>query len=165
MKTLYLNRHAKSSWENISLSDFERPLNKRGERDAPLMGEILREKIKAPEVIYSSPALRAITTAHIIAAKLEFNINNIIEKQKIYDSAISDILRIVNSTDDKYKRIMIFGHNPTFTMLSNYLSDKSIDNIPTCGFVQIDFDVSKWNDIEGRTGKLILFEYPKKYIK
>lgn len=164
MKTLYLNRHAKSSWENISLSDFERPLNKRGQRDAPLMGKILREKIKAPDVIYSSPALRAITTAHIIAEKLEFNISNIIENQKIYDSAISDILRIINSTDDKYQRIMIFGHNPTFTMLSNYLSDKSIENIPTCGFVQIDFDLNKWNDIEGNTGKLILFEYPKKYL-
>ena len=59
---------------------------------------------------------------------------------------------------------MIFGHNPTFTMLSNYLSDKSIENIPTCGFVQIDFDLNKWNDIEGNTGKLILFEYPKKYL-
>ncbi len=164
MKTLYLNRHAKSSWENISLSDFERPLNKRGERDAPLMGKVLRNKIKPPEVIYSSPALRAITTAHIIANKLEFDINKIIENQKIYDSAISDILRIINSTDDKYQRIMIFGHNPTFTMLSNYLSDKLIDNMPTCGFVQIDFDLNKWSDIEGNTGKLILFEYPKKHL-
>ena len=165
MKTLYLNRHAKSSWDNITLSDYERPLNSRGERDAPLMGKVLSKKIKPPEVIYSSPAKRAITTANIIADKLGYDIKRIIQDEKIYDSAISDIMRIINTTSDKYNRIMLFGHNPTFTILSNYLSDKTIDNLPTSGFVQIDFDLDTWNEIEGNTGRLVLYEYPKKHLK
>lgn len=165
MKTLCLIRHAKSSWENISLSDYERPLNKRGERDAPLLGKVLSKIISTPDIIYSSPAKRAITTAHIIAGKLSYDKTQIIENEKIYDSSISDIMKIIYTTPDKFNSIMMFGHNPTFTMLSNYLSDKSIDNLPTCGFVQIDFKLEKWKELEGNTGKLVLYEYPKKYLK
>lgn len=165
MKRLYLNRHAKSSWDNSDLSDFDRPLNKRGKRDAPFMGKILSETVKKPDLIYSSPANRAITTARIIADCFKYNVIDIVEDEKIYESAVSSILKIINNTDDKFETIMIFGHNPTFTMLSNYLSDKSIPNIPTSGFVQIDFNLNSWNEIEGGTGKLILFEYPKKYLK
>jgi len=164
MKTLYLNRHAKSSWNNPSLSDFDRPLNKRGKRDAPLMGKHLSKKVKPPQVIYSSPAKRAITTAIQIAESFEINKNNIIQDQKIYDAVVSDLIRIINSTPDKYDTVMFFGHNPTFTMTSNYLTDKYIDNIPTSGFVQINFDFESWSDIKADTGKLILFEYPKKYL-
>lgn len=165
MKILYLNRHAKSSWENNNLSDFDRPLNERGKRDAPLMGKILSKKIKKPDIIYSSPANRAITTARIISDCFEYDLKNIIEDQNIYESAVSSILKIINNTNDKYEIIMIFGHNPTFTMLSNYLSDKSITNLPTSGFVQINFDLKSWSEIEGDSGKLTLFEYPKKYLK
>ena len=165
MKILYLNRHAKSSWENNNLSDFDRPLNKRGKSDAPFMGKILSKTVKKPDLIYSSPANRAITTARIISDCFKYNVKNIVEDEKIYESAVSSILKIINNTDDEYETIMIFGHNPTFTMLSNYLSDKSIINIPTSGFVQIDFDLKSWSEIEGGTGKLILFEYPKKHLK
>lgn len=165
MKTLYLNRHAKSSWSDHNLSDFDRPLNKRGERDAPLMGKILSEKVKPPELIISSPAKRAIATANRIAQSFGYDVNKIISERKIYEAAISDIIRIINGTSDDYKTIMLFGHNPTFTMLTNYLSDKYIDNLPTSGFVQINFKLDSWKEIEGKTGKLILFEYPKKYLK
>jgi phosphohistidine phosphatase len=165
MKTLYLNRHAKSSWENPGLSDFDRPLNNRGKRDAPLMGKVLSEKVKSPQVIYSSPAKRAISTAKQIAESFGYSVDNIIQEQKIYEAVVSDIIKIISSTSDEYDTIMFFGHNPTFTMISNYLSHKYIDNLPTCGFVQINFDLEKWNEIEGNTGKLILFEYPKKHLK
>ena len=165
MKSLYLNRHAKSSWENPGLSDYDRPLNKRGIRDAPLMGKILSDKVKAPQVIYSSPANRAISTAFQIASYFGYDEQNIISDQRIYEAVVSDLMKIINSTSNEYDTIMFFGHNPTFTMASNYLSDKYIDNLPTCGFVRIDFDLDSWSDIEGNTGKLILFEYPKKYIK
>ena len=129
------------------------------------MGKVLNGIVKKPDIIYSSPANRAITTARIIADCFGYERSKIIEDPKIYESAISSILRIINSTDDKYETIMIFGHNPTFTMLSNYLSDKPIMNLPTSGFVQIDFKLKSWSEIEGNTGKLILFEYPKKYLK
>ena len=105
MKTLYLNRHAKSSWENNNLSDFDRPLNERGKRDAPLMGKILSKKIKKPDIIYSSPANRAITTARIISDCFEYDLKNIIEDQNIYESAVSSILKIINNTNDKYEII------------------------------------------------------------
>ena len=165
MKTLYINRHAKSSWDSTSLSDFDRPLNKRGERDAPLMGNVLSKLVQAPQTIYSSPANRAITTAKIIAAAFNYEINNIIEDQKIYEAGVSDLMKIINNTSDNYDTIMLFGHNPTFTTISNYLSDKYIDNLPTSGFVKIDFPLNSWKDIEGETGNFILFEYPKKHLK
>ena len=165
MKTLYLFRHAKSSWDDPSLSDIDRPLNKRGRRDAPFMGEILSKKIKLPQIIYSSTANRALTTALTIAENFKFDKSKIIEDQRIYDAGVSDLVRLINSTSDEFDTIMFFGHNPTFTMTSNYLSDKYIDNIPTCGLVQIDFDVTSWEDIDSEKGELILFEYPKKYIK
>jgi len=165
MKILYLNRHAKSSWENPGLSDFERPWNKRGKRDAPLMGKILSEKVDPPQLIYSSPAKRAISTANQIAESFGYDKKNIIIDQRIYDAGVSDIMKIINSTSNEYDTIMFFGHNPSFTMISNYLSDKQIGNLPTCGFVKINFDLNSWIDIEGNTGKLVLFEIPKKYLK
>ena len=165
MKSIYLNRHAKSSWSNPELSDFDRPLNSRGKNDLPFMGELLSEKIKSPQLIYSSPANRAITTAQAIGKYLGYDEKNIISDMIIYDAVVADLMKIITSTTDEFDIIMLFGHNPTFTMISNYLSDKNILNIPTCGFVQIDFDVNLWNEIAGNTGKLVLFEYPKKYRK
>ncbi|MCB9249756.1 MAG: histidine phosphatase family protein [Ignavibacteriales bacterium] len=164
MKTLYLLRHAKSSWEDGNLSDFDRPLNERGLRDAPIMGEILKNKIEQPELIISSSAKRAITTAEIIANSFNYEINKIIKEEKIYHSVVSDLMRIIYETPNTIERLMLFGHNPTFTLVVNYLSDKYIDNLPTCGFVQINFDLKSWEELESNTGKLILFEYPKKYL-
>ncbi|MCB0742717.1 MAG: histidine phosphatase family protein [Ignavibacteriae bacterium] len=164
MKTLYLLRHAKSSWEDGNLSDFDRPLNERGLRDAPIMGEILKNKIEQPELIISSSAKRAITTAEIIANSFNYDINKIIKEEKIYHSVVSDLMRIIYETPNTIERLMLFGHNPTFTLVVNYLSDKYIDNLPTCGFVQINFDLKSWEELESNTGKLILFEYPKKYL-
>ena len=163
MKTIYLVRHAKSSWEDSSLSDFDRPLNKRGKNDAPFMAKTVKEKISVPDLIFSSPAKRAFTTALQFAETFGFNSEDIISDIKIYEAGVSDIMRIINNVSDKLNSIMIFGHNPTFTMVSNYISNKHIDNIPTCGFVQINCDCSSWDDINGNSGKLVLFEYPKKY--
>ena len=165
MKTLYLNRHAKSSWSDSSLDDIDRPLNKRGLRDAPLMGDILRKMVLPPDIIYSSPAKRAMATAVEIAEAFNYDINEIKQEQIIYDAVVSDLLKLINSAQDTYNIIMMFGHNPTFTMTSNYLTNKFIDNIPTSGFVQIDFDIDSWNQVDRDIGKLILFEYPKKYLK
>lgn len=164
MKTLYLNRHAKSSWAEPHLADFDRPLNKRGKRDAPLMSRVLSKMIEPPQIIYSSPAIRALTTAKILAKGFSYPEEKILEDIKIYDASVSDLMNIIYSTPNDINRIMIFGHNPTFTMVINYLSDKYLDNLPTCGFVQIDFDLESWKDIEGKTGKLIKYEYPKKYL-
>lgn len=163
MKSIFLVRHAKSSWEDSSLSDFDRPLNKRGTKDAPFMAKTLIETIDIPDTIYSSPAKRAFTTAIIFADTFNYDTESIISDMNIYDAGVSDLIRIINSVNDDKNSIMIFGHNPALTMTSNFLSNKYIDNIPTCGIVKIDFDFNDWTSISGNTGTLVLFEYPKKY--
>ena len=164
MKTLYLVRHAKSSWKDNSLKDFDRPLNERGKRDAPFMGKLIREKGINPDIIISSPAKRAISTAKYFSAEFNKSKKEIIENNNIYEAGAGQLIDIINSIADNNNSAMLFGHNPGFTMLSNYLADKRIDNIPTCGVVTITFDVDSWKEIEVGTGKLIEFEYPKKYF-
>src|SRR2546421_80442 len=102
MKTLTLARHAKSSWDDLELSDFERPLNKRGRKDAPFMGELLHSRGFRPDLIVSSPANRALTTARIIAEELEYPLDRIIVNEKLYEADSGDILNVARATDDAY---------------------------------------------------------------
>lgn len=163
MKTICLVRHAKSSWKNTEMSDIERPLNKRGERDAPFMASILKEKEFAPELILSSPALRAFTTAKIFAETLGYPENNIKLDINIYESGAKVIFKTLKSIEKTVSNVMLFGHNPDITYLASFLSGVYIDNIPTCGIVCIEFDVNDWKKLDERAGKLKFFEYPKKY--
>ena len=165
IKTLYLARHAKSDWDDSSLSDFERPLKKRGEKDAPMMGKILHSKGVQPDLIISSPAKRAISTAYILALEMKYPTEKIIANENIYEASTSELLDIIEQLDDKLKSVMLVGHNPSFTRLANYLTEQYFDNIPTCGVVAIAFDVSEWKTIEKNSGKVIFFEYPKKHKK
>ncbi len=161
MLKLFIIRHAKSSWKNSLLSDFDRPLNRRGKLSAPFMGEKLKEKKVLPDIIISSPALRAKTTAEIIAKEVKYS-KNIIFKQDIYDIGESAIHKILKKLDDKNSIIFLFGHNPDLNMLAeDYVGfDK---NIPTCGIVQIEFNCKKWKDISAQNAKFISFDYPKRY--
>jgi len=161
VKTLYLHRHAKSDWGDKDLSDFERPLNKRGKKDAPAMGRHLAEKRNAkPELIISSPAKRAIKTAKAIAKELNCPKEKIRQELKIYEASVDDLLDIINGINDSYNSAMIFGHNPGFTYLAAQISDADIDNIPTCGVCRIDFDIDSWKEVKTRTGKIVFFDYP-----
>jgi len=164
MKTLYLARHAKSSWKHPDLSDIERPLNKRGKRDAPYIGNLLKEKGVKPDLLISSSAVRARKTAVVIAEKIDYTKSKIVIDDKIYESSSTELLNIIKSFDDKYNSVMMFGHNPGFTMLNNYLTDSYIDNIPTCGIVGIQFN-SSWKKINGGSGKAFVFIYPKLFMK
>ena len=165
MKKLYLIRHAKSSWNEPGLSDFERPLNQRGLRDAPFMGKLLKEKKVIVDKIISSPAVRAFTTAKSFAVELDYPLDKIETITEIYEASASEILNILQSVENDVNTLLLFGHNPGFTSLSNYLSDKQIDNLPTCGISVIAFDVKSWKEVNINTGKLIAFEFPKKYFK
>ena len=164
MKTLYLARHAKSSWKHQELSDIERPLNKRGKRDAPIIGNLLKEKSVNPDLIISSTAVRARETALTIAEIIDYPKSKILIDVNIYESSSSGLINIIQGFDDKYNSIMMFGHNPGFTMLNNYLTERFIDNIPTCGVVGIRFN-SSWEKIEGASGKEFFFIYPKLFVK
>ena len=161
-RVLTLVRHAKSSWNNADLSDFDRPLNSRGLKTAPKMGKRLVDNGYEVDAIISSPAMRAITTAEIIAKEIGFSEQKIQQNQEIYDASINTLIGLVTSLESSSKRVMLVGHNPGFTILCNYLSNARIDNMPTCAIAQIQFDVGSWESITEHSGELIDFNYPKK---
>lgn len=162
-KQLYLIRHAKSSWKNPNLPDFERPLNKRGERDAPLMGERLyKQKIK-PDLILSSPAKRAVRTAQIIADKISYPLDNIVKDERIYEAGTTRLFEIIKEIDHQIQLLFLVGHNPGLTLLAKALTHFSYENIPTCGVVGISFETNGWSEITCGTGMIKFFEIPKKH--
>ena len=162
MKKLFLIRLAKSSWEDLRLDDFDRPLNKRGEKDAPFMAELLKEKNIIPDLIISSPSLRTKLTAEIIAEKIGF-IDKISFDKTIYEAPLSNLKRAINNIDNSFNSIVFVGHNPGLHELAQELCDIEVDNIPTCAIVEIEFDVDSWDKISKKNAKLISYEYPKKY--
>ncbi len=169
-RILYIVRHAKSSWKDASLSDFERPLKKRGVKDAHIIGELLVSKSVQPDLIISSPANRAISTANILTKEIFSSRNqNIKEKiitdKEIYEASLSDLRDIIEQFNDSLQTVMIIGHNPSFTQLANYLTEEYFENIPTCGVVAVNFNISSWKMIKKYSGKLLFYEYPKKYRK
>lgn len=160
MKKLYIIRHAKSDWSHPELDDFDRPLNKRGKKNAPFMGKILRKKGAVPDLIISSPAYRARETAIQIAKKVRYH-ENIMFNEYIYESGLSTILEVVNYIEDEYDDVFLIGHNPALNMLGFYLVDFN-DNIPTCGILEIEFECDSWREVKKNNAKLVSFEYPKK---
>ena len=161
MKTLYLVRHAKSSWDNANLSDHDRPLNHRGERDAPRMGKRLRKRKPHPEVILSSSAVRAQTTATILATSIGYSESDIRIDERLYGAEPNDVVSIIGELDDGIDCAMVVGHNPTFTGLVNALGKCDIDNVPTCGVAVLTFPTAAWGKIAKVGGELIEFDYPK----
>lgn len=166
MKSLFLIRHAKSSWKNSEeMDDLERPLNKRGERDAPFMAEILFKKNLIPDKIISSPANRALTTAVIFAKQLNYPVENIIIEEAIYESSIENLWQVIQKVGRENNSVFLFGHNPFLTEIVNEFEDVRIDNIPTSAIVKIEFDIIDWNDASIKTGRVKWMEYPKLYLK
>jgi len=163
MKTLYLVRHAKSSWD-YDLDDFDRPLNKRGEFDAPLMGKIMFEKGIKPDYILSSPASRAIKTATIFAEQLKYQ-KQVGTQHSLYHASAANLLQAVKNTKHDVQQLMLFGHNPGLTSFANQLTTDIIDNIPTCGIYAITFEANSWSEIALKKGKLLFYDYPKNHKK
>lgn len=164
MKTLYLARHAKSYWKDQSIPDFDRPLNSRGKRDAPFMGEVLNDKKIIPDLIISSPAKRTKKTAIEIAEKIKYSEKKILYNEDLYEASSNTILKLIKKIDENYDSVMIFAHNPGLTMLNNHLSNHYIDNIPTCGIVALQLD-KKWSEIDKNSCRFLFFEYPKLYLE
>ena len=162
MKQLILVRHAKSSWDEPDLADIDRPLNKRGKTDAPEMGLRLKKQGIMPELMISSPAKRARSTAKKIAKQLQYPKENIKFAEGIYEATPDNLLMLVKNVQGNPGTLMLFGHNPGITEFANSLTGINIHNIPTCGIVSIQFDVDEWQQVEYKKGKLILFDYPKK---
>lgn len=163
MKNLFLTRHAKSSWSNPGLADIDRPLNERGKKAAPFMGKLIVDKGEKPELLISSPANRALSTARAFGEVMGLVENDIIVNRAIYSAGAQQLLELVQNQDDLHKSIMLFGHNPTFTSFVNMLTGSNIMNVVTCGVVRINFEYSSWIDIDFGSGRLVYYEYPKKY--
>ena len=146
MKTLFLIRHAKSSWDDTALPDKDRPLGDRGRRDAPKMGKRLAKRDVKPDLILSSPAMRALTTAQIIAKKLDYKRSNIVVDDRLYLVAADDLLDVIRYLDDEAERVILIGHNPELTELAHRFSSK-IAHLPTCAVAEFTFDAKSWSRI------------------
>lgn len=152
-------RHAKSSWDDASLSDFERPLNKRGLKTAPFMGEMMAKNDFTPEIIVSSPAERAKQTAELVKESAGFEAE-ICFDERIYEASPMRILEVVSDISDEYDSAMIVGHNPGFENIVRVLTGK-LESMPTAALAVVDLDINSWKEINAETGKLRKFIRPK----
>jgi phosphohistidine phosphatase len=151
-KRLILLRHAKSSWENPGLRDFERPLSPRGERDAPRMGILLRERGFCPRAVISSDAVRARLTIELVAAEIGFPVVDIRYSNDLYHASPARLLHTLEDLAPQDDEVMLVGHNPGMTELANQLSDARLDNLPTCGIICISGAAANWRAMAREPG-------------
>ncbi len=163
MRNLILVRHGKSSWKEASVADIDRPLNKRGKRDAPFMGKRLREMRIKPDLIISSPAKRARKTAEMIAGELDFAAREIAIRDAVYRAGAGGLIDLVNAVGDHQACVILVGHNPDLTDLANRLADQPIEDIPTCGIISLKFPVTSWKKVVEGSGKVAFIDFPKKH--
>ncbi len=161
MKTLIIIRHGKSSWAYPDLEDFYRPLKPRGFNNAfAIGGELVRRDIY-PDLILSSPAIRAMNTAIIVARKLEFPLQRIRVVESIYEASTYHLLNLLSNVEDNNDTVMIFGHNPSFTSLVNQLQKETLYNLPTCGVFGIELPIDSWAEVGQTVGEKLLSIFPK----
>jgi phosphohistidine phosphatase len=160
MKTLFLVRHAKSSWDDPTLADEDRPLNARGKRDAPKIGKRLAKRDVKLDLILSSPANRAITTAQVLADKLDFKLRNIVVDDRLYPGAVTGLLKVVRNLG-KLNRVMLVGHHPALSKLAHHLSS-DIMHMPTGAVAEFTFKAKSWRDVSKATLVTVGLDLPKK---
>lgn len=162
MKRLFLLRHAKSSWEAPALADERRPLNRRGERDAPEMGRRLAARGVAPDLFVTSPAVRARETARLVARELGYPAGGIAREPRIYEATPGELLAVVQGTDDAAGSLLLVGHNPGITGLARLLVRGFREELPTAGLVAVDLPVRSWTEAGPGEGRLAFFDTPKR---
>ncbi|MBX0333920.1 histidine phosphatase family protein [Pontibacter sp. HSC-14F20] len=163
MKTLYIMRHAKSSWNFEELSDHDRPLNKRGRTDAPLMGqELVANNVKL-QLILSSPAVRALTTATLVARELDYDADDIAIDDRMYGASAEELLEITREAPSEVDFMLMVGHNEALSEFANMLSPEHVSSIPTAGIVALRFDCDNWADISPSNAKLLFYDVPKNH--
>lgn len=165
MKELFIVRHGKSSWNIEGLSDMDRPLKERGIHDGYTMAKRILQKNKKPDLIISSPAIRALHSATIFARVLAYSYADIVIHEELYFSGVQQVLEILSSIHDDVDTLMIFGHNPTFTDLANVFTGNKIDNLPTTGVIHIQVETNTWSEFNKSAILNRDFDYPKKLNK
>jgi len=165
MKTLILIRHAKSSWQDLGASDFDRNLNHRGVHDAPVMGERLAARLDASgislDAFACSTAHRAAQTAESMAAQLQFPIEGVDWRRELYLASPDTMLGVIRSMPDEAASAALLAHNPGITELAEQLTGKYFGNVPTCGVITLALPINLWADAGGRA-ELVDFDYPKR---
>ena len=161
MKTLLLIRHAKSSWDDPGLSDFERPLNDRGKKDAPAMAERLYERGLKIDAFVTSPARRARKTAEQFSKQYKKDKDDLVLKTELYMATDEAFNSVVEKLNDDLDCVAVFSHNPGITDFANSLTDARTDNIPTCGIFAVKVKADHWSDFEEAEKEFWFFDYPK----
>jgi phosphohistidine phosphatase len=164
MKTIYLVRHAKSDKGNPLLKDIDRPLNDRGYSDAYFMSSLMVKERHAPDILLSSPAIRAYSTALVFLKKFGFGTENLILHDGLYEEDTRNYADAIKSLPDKYDSVMLFAHNPTITEAANAFSEQPVNDFPTCGICCISFDIKKWKEISEKKGRQKFFYSPKNHL-
>lgn len=163
MLKLGIVRHAKSSWNHPDLSDHDRPLNKRGERDAPIMAQKVKELFGVPDLLLSSTANRAFTTASTFKKIIGTEALTLKTSGSLYHASEQDILERICMIDSDVKSALVFGHNPGMTYFSNSFKGDFIDNVPTCGVVIFESEAKTWLEFDQTNTKRVAFIFPKMY--
>jgi phosphohistidine phosphatase len=161
MKQLILVRHAKSDWGDPALDDFDRPLNERGKKDAPMMAQRLIDKKVKIDLFVSSPAKRAAKTARIFADAFGKKKEDIEFIQGLYLASVPQFLEVIKNLNKKKETVALFSHNEGLTYFANILTKVKVDNIPTCGIYAIKADCRNWSEFEEAPKEFWFFDYPK----
>jgi phosphohistidine phosphatase len=155
LKQLLLIRHAKSSWKDVTLLDFYRPLSGRGKKEATILGKLLKKNALFPDLAISSPAKRAIKTTKKIIRELNYPEDKIETDKLIYSGSTSNLFECIRSIDKTVNFVFMIGHNPTLLEFGNTLTGSNIEKLPTSGFILIKFYVNSWKDITFSSGKIL----------
>lgn len=161
MKKLVVIRHAKSNWESELIQDFDRSLNPRGHRDAPMMGKRLKEALGQIDIFISSTAVRAFTTATYIAAEFNTPKEAIQPFTSLYHAPAADFYPIIAGIDNQYQSAAIVAHNPGITYFVNELTNMVVDNMPTCGAFCVEVETNDWAEFSTAPKRFLFFDYPK----
>jgi len=161
-KKLTIVRHAKSDWGSVSIGDFDRPLNKRGIRDLPVMAKLFTERVSDVDKVLSSPALRAKSTAIEFSKFLGISENNILFFQDLYLAELTTLMKQLNHLSDSVNHAIIFGHNPGLSDLGTHISGEYL-SFPTCAILELELHVKSWSEVSSGTGSILNFDYPKRH--
>jgi phosphohistidine phosphatase len=161
MKTLFIVRHAKSSWKYEGIKDIDRPLKRRGINDAYLISSVLQKKIETPSVFVSSCANRALHTGMIFSYTFNYPLANLKISKSLYSFSDGYLIKTIKALDNGFDSAIIFSHDHGISDFVNKFGDKSIDHVPTCGVVAIEFKTNHWKNI--KDGKTLFTEFPKYY--
>jgi len=162
-KHLFLVRHAQAVEPSLGQRDFDRELTPAGFFEASRMGNHLRKMGVAPDIIFTSPALRALTTAQFMSEQMGYETENLAVEPLLYEEfALQAFVEMINGVSDQHGAVMMVGHNPKQTYLSEYFTHEDLGPLPTGGVVHIVFDTPHWAEVAGGTGKVAGFEHPGK---